>query len=202
MVAELYVVYLLNILDLQEIKMKKLIKVVVTVLSLMTAGLPAFAKDSFSFSGLWKCDSSRAGGAMEIGFPDIVDNGKYFLRENIEIGGAGLFEKDEASGVTMLNNKLSLGGIYRTGNLKIKSYGFWITGANLIFSGKDRFSMETGFDFGGGGGFELGFEEIKSAFIIEYGGGWCFIPNNFWGQKQVTENFGYNSLTLGFRQYF
>lgn len=116
--------------------------------------------------------------------------------------GGGFFIKDEALGVTLLNNKIAFGGKYKMGTLKIKCYGFCITGANLFFSGKDGFSMETGLDFGGGGGFELAFEEIKSAFIIEFGGGWCFIPENFFGRKQSTENFGYNSLTLGFRKYF
>ena len=78
MVGIAFVVYLLDILDLQDIKMKKLIKVVVNVLSIMAGSHPAFANESFSISGLWKSDSKRSGGALEIGFPDIVDTWKVF----------------------------------------------------------------------------------------------------------------------------
>ena len=78
MVGIAFVVYLLDILDLQDIKMKKLIKVVVNVLSVMAGSHPAFTNESFSISGLWKSDSKRSGGALEIGFPDIVDTWKVF----------------------------------------------------------------------------------------------------------------------------
>lgn len=182
--------------------MKKSIKLTVAAIMFMALGIPAFAKDGFTFSGLWKSDSSRAGGSMELGFPDIIDNGKFFVRDNLEIGGAGLFVNDESAGVTLLNNKLAFGGKYKTGNIKIKSYGFWNVGPNLIFPEAKGSGLNAGFDFGGGGGFELGFEELKAAFVIEYGGGWCLIPENFYGRKQTIESFGYNSLTLGFRQYF
>lgn len=182
--------------------MKKLLKIVAVAAVFLFLEFPVFAKDSFSTAGFWKSDSERSGGSFEIGFPDLFDNQKFFVRENLEIGGAGLFVMEEPCGVTFLDNKLAFGGKYESGDLKIKSYGFFVTGVNLNFLDSAKLSMNTGFDFAGGGGFELGFKEIKSAFVIEYGGGWCFIPENLWGKNQSVKSFGYNSLTLGFRQYF
>ena len=94
-------------------------------------------------------------------------------------------------GMAGMINKIVLGGKKTVNGVYIKSYGFLTLGGNLFFSEAMKFSgKDYGFDFGGGGGFELGFEGGSAGFLIEYGGGYC------------TKGFGYSNVNLGYRKYF
>ena len=184
--------------------MKKTIKAIITTLAL-TALLSgtAYAKEGFSLAGFWKDDTSRSGGALEIGFPNLFETQDFFVRENLEIEGAGLMTEQSPAGVTMFTEKVSFGGKKTVNGIYIKSYAFSYAGAALFFlSGANKVKMDTGFDFGGGGGFEIGFENGNAGFVVEFGGGWCMIPSSIGSIKQSTPSFGYNNLTLGYRQYF
>ncbi len=185
--------------------MKKTLKTLflsVTFAGLVTASAAA---EGFSTAGFWKSDSARAGGSMELGFPSIFEAGDFFVRDSLEVGGAGLMTTDPSTGVCMVSDKVSFGGKKTINGIFFKSYGFTYAGANLFFPGAVKEGgkkMDLGFDFGGGGGFEIGIEEGKSGFVIEYGGGYVLVPSKMGSKEQSTASFGYNSLTLGFRQYF
>lgn len=184
--------------------MKKTIKLIFA--GLVFAGLvsgTAFAKEGFSISGFWKDDYIRSGGSLELGFPNIYEANDFFVRDALDLGGGGIMNGQVSGGVSMLTNKLFFGGKQVVNGIYMKSYGFTYVGADLYFlSGKNSGKVDTGFDFGGGGGFEIGFENSKAGFVVEYGGGYCLIPNRLGNIKQISPSFGYNTLTLGFRQYF
>ncbi|MCQ2585704.1 MAG: hypothetical protein MJ185_08930 [Treponema sp.] len=174
--------------------MKKTIKVICWGILAFVMTKNVFAKESFSISGLWKTDSYRSGGAIEIGFPNIFESEKFFIRDSLELGGAGLFiNMENPVGMAGVSNKMMFGSKKTVSDVYIKSYGFWTFGGDLFFPNAMKFSgvgATYGFDFGGGGGFEFGFEESNAGFVVEYGGGYC------------TKGFGYNSVNLGYRRYF
>lgn len=184
--------------------MKKTIKLFLA--GLVFTGLvsgSAFAKEGFSFSGFWKDDSYRSGGSIEIGFPNLYESDGFFVRDSLELGGAGLLNEQVAGGTGMFTDKLFFGGKQIVNGIYMKSYGFAYAGTDLYFlSGTNHGKVDLGFDFGGGGGFEIGFENSKTGFVVEYGGGYCLVPNKLGSLNQISPSFGYNSLTLGFRQYF
>lgn len=174
--------------------MKKTIKVICWGILAFVMTKNVFARESFSVSGLWKTDSYRSGGAVELGFPNIVESEKFYIRESLEFCGAGLFTNMENPvGMAGVSNKMAFGNKRIVDRLYIKSYGFWTFGADLFFPNALKFSgvgTNYGFDFGGGGGFEIGFEDGNAGFLVEYGGGYC------------TKGFGYNCVNLGYRRYF
>ena len=172
--------------------MKKTIKVICWGILTLVMTTKVFARESFSISGLWKTDSYRSGGAVELGFPNIFESERLFIRDSLEIVGAGVFlNEEDPVGMAGMINKIVLGGKKTVNGVYIKSYGFLTLGGNLFFSEAMKFSgKDYGFDFGGGGGFELGFEGGSAGFLIEYGGGYC------------TKGFGYSNVNLGYRKYF
>lgn len=175
-----------------------------------TIGTSAFAREGFSLSGFWKSDSLRAGGALELGFPTIYEKGNekgtFFIRDGLELGGAGIVSMEKPAGNAALTNKVFFGAKTSTNGIYMKSYGFTYAGCDLIFpeaiKGKSK-GVNYGFDFGGGGGFEIGFESGKAGFVVEYGGGCLILPEKNASENQIFSGMkGYNNLTLGFRQYF
>lgn len=176
-------------------------KVVMTaVLVLLAMGTAAAeGSDGFSFAGFWKSDSLRSGGSMELGLPTLYEKNGFIVRSNLELAGAGIGQNADATGCTTLTAKITMGGKYEKNGLYMKSYGFSYGGGSLLFPGS---AVEYGFDFGGGGGFEIGFTDTKAAFVVEYGGGWFNVPETCFDRNQSTQSFGYNFLTLGWRQYY
>ena len=71
--------------------MKKTVKVICWGILTLVMTTKVFARESFSISGLWKTDSYRSGGAVELGFPNIFESERLFIRDSLEIVGAGVF---------------------------------------------------------------------------------------------------------------
>ncbi len=171
----------------------------VAVISLLVS-TALFAEEGFSFGGFWKSDTQRAGGSIEIGFPSLYEKDGFSIRGAIEAGGAAYIQEATPSGTSMLTAKLLFSNVFENNGFIVKSYGFGYTGAGLVYAEPLKGSESkaaTTWDFGGGGGFELGLgalTEPHAAFVIEYGGGWC--------KAEQTKSFGYNFLTLGWRQYY
>lgn len=174
--------------------MKKTVKIICLGILTFVMAKNVFARESFSFSGLWKTDSYRSGGALEVGFPNIFESEKSYIRDSLEICGAGVFiDNENPAGMAGILNKVAFGGKQTVNGVYIKSYGFCTFGGDLFFPNAAKGSSSGigyGFDFGGGGGFELGFEKSNTSFMVEYGGGYC------------TKGFGYNCVSLGYRKYF
>ncbi len=170
----------------------------VAVISLLVS--TALFAEGFSFGGFWKSDSQRAGGAIELGLPSFYEKDGFAIRGHIEAEGAAYIQETTPSGTGMLTAKLLFSTTYENNGFIVKSYGFGYTGAGLVFAeplAGTKSSAATTWDFGGGGGFELGLGTVTepyAAFVIEYGGGWC--------RAKQTKSFGYNFLTLGWRQYY
>lgn len=140
-------------------------------------------KRGLSLAGLWEVDNLRSGGEFEVGFPLNNKENKFVFRDYFTVGGYGW---NSSYGEVSLGNKIQFGGKVHETDLLVISYGFILANASYIIGETSVFD----FWIGGGGGFEIQYNE-GSSFIIEYG-----------GKGLIKKATGTPFITLGYRQYY
>lgn len=143
-------------------------------------------KHGISFAGIWETEINKAGGGFEFGFPLTKSESNFLVRDYFTINGYGWYSK---IGEGSIGNKLQFGAKFLNESFLVISYGFFSFSANLLMNESKNF----GFSFGGGGGFELQFDE-KNSFFVEYGGRGMLTKLEI---AQTSSSF----CTIGYRQY-
>ena len=104
------------------------------------------------------------------------------------LGGSG-------AGYMMLSEKITFGGFLDRGSVAFRPYGM-ISAAFGFYStaGKELFSDPFALDFLGGGGFDIYYSKT-SAFFVEYGGGFLWLPGTT--DADAVSSTGKAFITLG-----
>jgi hypothetical protein len=162
--------------------------------------------EGISLSSIWRYDSVRTGGSVELGFP--LNTGRWLLRDYITLNGyGGHTDSGTSFGEISAGNKFRIGGKYvceRGGEplFIIMSYGFGgVEFGAAGIDGKGMFRSPFLADISGGGGFELQCMK-KLSFFIEYGGGLFFPVGNDSSTYFDVFTAGYSLLSIGYRTYF
>ncbi|MBP3708865.1 MAG: hypothetical protein J6I73_00430 [Treponema sp.] len=173
----------------------------IAVAMIVACAVPLFADGTgISLAGIWRGDSVKTGGTVEVGFPFVEKN--LIIRDYVTLNGYGGKVNELSFGELSIGDKLQIGGRVDCGTFHIVPYGF----VNAEFgiyrtSAKKFFEAPFILDIGGGGGFEIRYLVMQmpmQSFFIEFGGGGMLMP----GKPAGGFSAGYASLAIGYRTYF
>lgn len=145
------------------------------------------ANRKLSLGALWHTTLNQAGGTFEFGHPVTnLENKGFLFRNYITVTGEG---KQGFGGVS-LGDKIVIGGYIPNKTFSISSYGFIQISVGFYSEPEKQFQFYLPLLIGGG--FEFQFSTY-SAFLVEFGGTFPLIKNDFLKPSP--------SLTIGYRTY-